>query len=105
MTPDILLILAVLVPLAGAGLVMANRGRPNWREACSFLSAATLFALTLCMVPHILGGKRLYLMVFDLVPGHGPTGGLSLALRADALSLSAEASSVRHFSAADDFSR
>jgi multicomponent Na+:H+ antiporter subunit D len=40
---DIRLLLAILAPLLGAGAVMAAGKRPNTREACSFLAAATLF--------------------------------------------------------------
>ena len=43
---DIRLLLAVLAPLIGAGLVMAAGKRPNVRETCSFLAAATMFGIT-----------------------------------------------------------
>jgi len=43
---NIQLLLAVLVPLIGAGLVMLNGKRPNVRETISGLSAATLFLIT-----------------------------------------------------------
>ena len=36
---DIRLLLALLAPLLGAGLVMANGRRPNTREACSLVAA------------------------------------------------------------------
>jgi multicomponent Na+:H+ antiporter subunit D len=78
---DIRLLLAILAPLVGAGLVMAAGKRPNVRETCSFLAAATLFIITASMIPDIHAGKRLYFCVFQLLPG------LSVALRADALSM------------------
>ena len=78
---DIRLLLAILAPLIGAGLVMANGKRPNVRETCSFLAAATLFIITASMIPDIYAGKRLYFCVFKLLPG------LTFALRADALSM------------------
>ncbi len=81
MTTDIKLLLAILAPLIGAGLVMANGKRPNVREACSFLAAATLFGLTASMVPAVLNGQRLHFTLFQLLPG------LSVSLRADALSM------------------
>src|ERR1035438_6490963 len=80
-TPDIRLLLAILAPLLGAGLVMLAGKRPNVREACSFFAAATLFIITASMIPDIHAGKRLYFCVFQLLPG------LSVALRADALSM------------------
>ena len=54
METDIRLLLAILAPLAGAGLVMANGKRPNARETCSLLAAATLFCITASMVPALL---------------------------------------------------
>src|SRR3974390_2364288 len=78
---DIRLLLAVLAPLIGAGLVMANGKRPNVREACSFLAAATLFVLTASMIPPILHGSRFHFTLFQLLPGQ------SISLRADALSM------------------
>jgi multicomponent Na+:H+ antiporter subunit D len=75
------LLLAILAPLIGAGLVMLTGKRPNLRETCSFLAAGTLFVLTASMLPAILDGKRLHFTVFQLLPG------LSISLRADALSM------------------
>jgi multicomponent Na+:H+ antiporter subunit D len=78
---DIRLLLAVLAPLIGAGLVMASGKRPNLREAFSFLSAATLFGITASLIPAIHAGKTLHFTVFSLLPG------LSISLRADAMSM------------------
>jgi len=84
---DSRLLLAVLAPLVGAGLVMANGKRSNVREACSFLAAATLFVITASMVPPILAGKRLHFTLFQLLPALNGGTGLSISLRADALSM------------------
>jgi multicomponent Na+:H+ antiporter subunit D len=78
---DIRLLLAVLAPLLGAGLVMATGKRPNVRETVSFLAAATLFLLTASLIPAVHAGQKLHFTVFSLLPG------LSVALRADALSM------------------
>ena len=75
------LFLAIVAPLVGALLVLFNRRRPNVREACSFLAAATLFGATLTMVPDIRAGGTLHFTLFKLLPG------LTFALRADALSM------------------
>ncbi len=80
-TPDIRLLLAVLAPLIGAGLVMATGKRPNVREACSFLAAVVMFGITASLIPDIRAGKQLAFTVFQLLPG------LSVTLRADALSM------------------
>ena len=79
--PDLRLLLAILAPLLGAGLVMAAGKRPNLRETCSFLAAAALFGITASMIPAIHAGQKLHFTLFQLLPG------LSIALRADALSM------------------
>ncbi|MGA2657035.1 MAG: monovalent cation/H+ antiporter subunit D family protein [Verrucomicrobiota bacterium] len=84
---DIRLLLAILAPLAGAGLVMATGKRPNVRESCSFLAAATLFGIVASMVPDVLHGANPHWVVFHLLPGAEGRSGLQVALRADALSM------------------
>ncbi len=84
---DIRLLLAILAPLIGAGLVMLCGKRPNLRETCSFVAAAVLFAIIGSMVPLVLQGKLLHLTLFQLIPPDAKSTGLSFALRADALSM------------------
>src|SRR5208283_4068063 len=84
---DIRLLLAILAPLAGAGLVVATGKRPNVRESCSFLAAATLFGIVAWMIPDVLRGDRLHWVVFQLLPGAEGRSGLRVALRADGLSM------------------
>jgi multicomponent Na+:H+ antiporter subunit D len=79
--PEIRLLLALLAPLLGAGLVMAAGRRPNLREGCSLLAAVTLFALTASLIPDVLAGRALRYTVFEWLPG------LRIALRADAMSM------------------
>ena len=81
MVHDVRLLLAILAPLFGAGLVMAVGKKPNLREACSFCSAATLFAITVSLVPDVRAGKTLHFTIAELLPN------LSISLRADALSM------------------
>mgnify|MGYP002633674485 CR=1 FL=1 len=78
---DIRLLLAILAPLLGAGLVMATSKRPNLRETCSLLAAVSLFGLVVSLVPDVLAGEKLRYTLFELLPG------LSFTLRADALSM------------------
>jgi multicomponent Na+:H+ antiporter subunit D len=84
---DLRLLLAILAPLVGAGLVMAAGKRPNLRETCSFLAAATLFGVVAWMIPDVLAGKTPRCVVFELLPATAGAGPLRLALRADALSM------------------
>lgn len=78
---DIRLPMAVLAPLVGAGIVMATGKRPNVREGASFLTAAVLFGLVASLIPTVLQGGRFEYNLFTLMPG------LSITLRADALSM------------------
>ena len=86
-TTEMRLLLAVLAPLIGAGAVMASGKRPNLRETCSFVAAATLFIITASMIPAVHAGQKLHFTLFSLLPGVNGVGGLSIALRADALSM------------------
>ena len=79
--PDIRLLLAVIAPLAGAGLVMLTGKKPNLRETCSFAAAATLFLIVASMIPCVRSGTTLHYTLFQLLPG------LSFSLRADSLSM------------------
>ncbi len=78
---DLRLLLALLAPLVGAGLVLATGRRPNLREGCSLAAAVTLFLLTVSLLPSVRAGHLPTFTVFDLLPG------LSIRLRADALSM------------------
>lgn len=80
-TGDIRLLIAIVAPLVGAGLVMATGKRPNLREACSFVAALTLFAAAASLIPDVRSGAVPKLTMFQLMPG------LSFALRADPLSM------------------
>jgi len=79
--PELRLLLALLAPLLGAGLVLAAGRRPNLREACSLAAAGTLLALTASLAPEVLAGRVPRYPVFELLPG------LRVALRADAMSM------------------
>ncbi|MCX8155794.1 MAG: monovalent cation/H+ antiporter subunit D family protein [Verrucomicrobiae bacterium] len=78
---DVRLLLALLAPLLGAGLVLLNRQHPNRREAGSLVAAVALLAITLSLLPEIKADRKLVYTLFSLLPG------LSISLRADALSM------------------
>lgn len=75
------LLLAIIAPLLGAGLIMITGKRPNVREAVSLLSALVLFGTVMSLVPNVVAGKTLSWTLFELLPG------LSFTLRADGLSM------------------
>jgi multicomponent Na+:H+ antiporter subunit D len=78
---DFRLLLSVLIPLVGAGLVMATGRKPNLREACSLAAAVGLFGTVASLIPAVLAGEIPRFTLFELLPG------LSFTLRADALSM------------------
>ena len=75
------LLYAILAPIVGAAAVMATGKKPNLREACSVLAAATMFGIIASLYPAIRDGHTLKFTLFQLLPG------LSLTLRADAMSM------------------
>ena len=94
-TNDLRLLLAVLVPLLGTGLIMATGKRPNVREAVSLITALILAGLVASLVPAVTAGQRLHFTLFELLPPDlaqsltlAPTAtSLTIALRADGLSM------------------
>ncbi|MCC5808095.1 MAG: monovalent cation/H+ antiporter subunit D family protein [Opitutales bacterium] len=75
------LLIAILAPLLGAGLIMLAGKRPNLREGVSLATALVLFGTVASLVPGVLGGNTYTWTLFELLPG------LSFTLRADALSM------------------
>jgi len=74
--------LAVLWPLAGAGLVVLLRRWPNLREAASLLTAASLFTLIAAVIlPAVSAGARPRLDLVEVIPG------LSLAFEVEPLGM------------------
>ena len=69
MSGDLLLILAVAVPLAGAVAIVALRRQANAREAATLVTAALLFFVNVGLVIAVAGGERPDLTIFDFVPG------------------------------------
>ncbi len=73
------MLLALLVPMAGALLIWVTGSRPNLREAVTLVTALTLFALVLSVLPYVIAGERPQVTVVEMFPG------LSLAFTAEPL--------------------
>lgn len=73
----VLPLLAILMPLAGAVLVLLCRRWANLREACTLLAAAGTLGVVVAMLPATLAGREAQIALFDLLPG------IAIALRAD----------------------
>ena len=64
-----MIILALLVPLLGAGLISFLGRRPNLRESVSLLTAVSLFSLVLGLVPRVNAGESLTYALLEIMPG------------------------------------
>jgi multicomponent Na+:H+ antiporter subunit D len=73
------MLLALLVPIAGALLICVTGSRPNLREAVTLITALALFALVLSVLPDVIAGGRPEVTVVQMFPG------LSLAFTAEPL--------------------
>ncbi|MEK6795157.1 MAG: monovalent cation/H+ antiporter subunit D family protein [Spirochaetota bacterium] len=78
---EIRIAIAVLSPLAGALGVLIARKHPNVRETISCIAATATFLAVLSLIPAALGGTMTVVPVFSILPG------MSVTLRADALSM------------------
>jgi multicomponent Na+:H+ antiporter subunit D len=73
------MLLALLVPMAGALLIWVAGSWPNLREAVTLVTALILFGLVLSVLPHVIAGGRPQVTVVEMFPG------LSLAFTAEPL--------------------
>jgi len=71
MTPAQPVVLALVIPVAGAAAIVAARKHPNVREACSLITAALLFASTVAVLRLVIAGDRPQLRLFEILPGLG----------------------------------
>ncbi len=69
--PASAMLLAVLLPLAGAGLIALCHRWPNLRETVTLVTAAALFANVLTLVGPVLEGIRPDLLLIEILPGLG----------------------------------
>jgi multicomponent Na+:H+ antiporter subunit D len=81
MTAELTIVLAVLVPLAGAALIAASHRHPNQREAVTLVTAFALFALVLSLLSPILAGERPETTIWQILPG------LSIAFEVEPLGI------------------
>ncbi len=81
MTPPVLMLLALLLPLVAVGPILMARRNPNLREAVSLAAAAVLFAVVLGLFGPVAAGERPELVLVEMLPG------LSLALKLEPLGM------------------
>lgn len=69
MSSELLVIAALLVPLAGAGLIAALHRTPNLREAATLATAGALFLCVAALTPAVLDGARPSVDLLEIMPG------------------------------------
>jgi multicomponent Na+:H+ antiporter subunit D len=79
--PELLILLSMLIPLGGAGLIAVAGRIPNLREAITLATAAALLVCVLSLLPQVLGGARPAVTLFTLLPG------LQIAFRVEPLGM------------------
>ncbi|HSC97190.1 MAG TPA: monovalent cation/H+ antiporter subunit D family protein [Burkholderiales bacterium] len=68
MTPESLILGAITVPLAGAGLIAAAHRTPDLREGVTLVTAAALFLMVAGLAPEVLAGGRPGVHVATVMP-------------------------------------
>ena len=81
LTPELLVLAGVLVPLVGALLLPIFHRTPNLRETVTLAIAAKLAFVVWSLLPHILGGARPEVTIYRVVPG------LELAFKVEPLGM------------------
>jgi multicomponent Na+:H+ antiporter subunit D len=75
------MVLALVVPLAGALLIVLTGSKPNLRETVTLVTACSLFALVASIFPAVMAGARPSVTVVAMFPG------ISLTLTAEPLGM------------------
>jgi multicomponent Na+:H+ antiporter subunit D len=81
LTPDQLVLAALLIPFAGAGLIPLFHRNPNLRETVTLTTAAVLFLAVLSLLQPVLAGARPEALGIEVVPS------LALAFQVEPLGL------------------
>lgn len=81
MTGELAMIVAVLVPLAGAILIAASHRHPNQREAATLVTATALFILVLSLLSPVMAGERPETTLWEMLPG------ISISLQVEPLGM------------------
>lgn len=68
MTPDLAVLLALVIPASGAVLIALTGARPNLREAMTLVTSGALFAVMLFLYPTVTEGYRPAVVLFASLP-------------------------------------
>lgn len=81
LTPELAIAAALLMPLAGAGLIALAGRVPDLREAITLVTAGALFGCVLALLPVVESGARPGFTVLGVMPG------LAIAFEAEPLGM------------------
>jgi len=81
MSGETLIILALLIPAVGAGLIALTSWQSNLRETVTLVTAATLFGVVMIIFGRVMDGEQLMTGSFQIVPG------LDLAFKVEPLGM------------------
>jgi len=70
-TPQVAIVLALVIPAAGAIGIAACHRAPNLRESVTLAAAVGMFVVVLSLVGPVLEGSRPALFLFEALPGIG----------------------------------
>lgn len=69
MTPGMLILAAILIPLAAAFIIPLFHRQPNAREGVTIIAAVLLFVTVMRLLWLVLGGERPAIEVWEIAPG------------------------------------
>lgn len=69
MTGDVAMVVAFLLPFAGALLVGLTGRRPNLRETITLATSVALIAVVTTLVPRVMDAERLHVELAQILPG------------------------------------
>jgi multicomponent Na+:H+ antiporter subunit D len=81
MSGETLIILALLIPAVGAGLIALTSWHSNLRETVTLVTAAMLFGVVMMILGRVMDGEQLMTGSFQIVPG------LDLAFKVEPLGM------------------
>ena len=69
LSPETLILIALLAPFAGALIIPLFNSRPNVRETVTLVTAGVLWLAVVGLLSPVLGGARPQLQIIDVIPG------------------------------------
>jgi multicomponent Na+:H+ antiporter subunit D len=71
MTPQLAILVALLLPIGACPVIALVGARPNVRDTISFIAGLLTFGTVLTLLPHVQSGVYPELSLFEILPGVG----------------------------------